>query len=141
MFFKTGDIVINKKRSIIFIFEMENEQHRKEIFQCRAATFDERKRFALLGVKKASIKDINLSKKESIAPKISITLEIPANYIASLNRVGDSNGLIKYEDVVIHILTKYNLDFEQKAQNLLELQMDDQKVLKQIKSLLDSIIR
>ena len=108
MLFKTGDIVLNFRRSSVYLFDESILQHRKETFSCRIATLQEQKAFKALGQNKCKFSDIGLKKDWANIKTIKLEIEIGQISLWHLNRVGEQHSLNSYEDIIRQLISAYN---------------------------------
>lgn len=106
--FQNGDIVLNFRRSTVYVFERGNKLHLKEYYYCRMATLHEQKLFKSLSVDECKLSDIGLARDWKLKKTVTINLRFGHTDIFKLNRVGESHQLGSYEDIIRKLLTAYN---------------------------------
>ena len=134
--YKNGDVVINYRRSRVYLYDEKNKQHLKDFFSCRIASLQEKQDFLKLKVQQCKLRDLNIKREWKNRQKINVTIIISPITVKQLNRIGEQLNFNNYEDIISYLLQNINGNINQN-ENELELELENKnKFLEKLNQLI-----
>ncbi len=84
--YKNGDVIINYRRSRVYLYDENNKQHLKDFFSCRIASLQEKQDFLKLNVQECKLKDLNIKREWKNRQKLN-ELETKNIFLEKLNQL------------------------------------------------------
>lgn len=114
--FDKQTVVINYKRKIIYFFDPDNPQHRREYFSCREATIVEASQFRKLQKEVATFKEIGFNAHYRQVWKdhkgVLEPIFLNKSNILKLNKIARLNDFNSYSQVIELLLKNFELQKE-----------------------------
>lgn len=107
MRFKTNDILINYRRSTIYKYNETNEGHKKDIGNCRFATFKEIEKYKAANKEVCKLHEIGINRRE-VLKKISISFEVDKSLLSMIHRFCRDNKINNYKSFVWQLFRELN---------------------------------